>query len=567
MEALGEFVPDLAPGPYAGYSSLSPRPALSAVAVDRQGRPKQARVRQEAATDHSAGLPDPLDTALEWLEALAASAVTEYDLVGLPEAADFADRVEAASRRVEFLQIVAAEAVDRARRRAASEIPPAYAEPTGWGASPSGGEGSWLTGWRDTGAGTDRASKGAAADGIESPAAMARGAGVMTACPDDGYRNTTEFLRARLRISITEAKRRLSLTSAVLPQAGIAGRRLPPARQELAEAVASGVIATRAATIITLSLDRVRHTCAPEVADRMEHALTRTAVENDHDFLTRIARRWTEALDQDGAEPSEAELRRLQGAFIRPTRRGLQHLEIFATTDQFEHLLTVMNVATNPRSGVPAHSKDADPGAEGLDQRSRPQKLLDGLVGACQAALASGGLPAAGGLRPQVMVTIDYRDLLERLGGSEPGAAGLGRKSGMLQFAGPVTASTVRRIACDADVIPVLLGGEGRVLDIGRTSRVFPPHIRKAITARDGGCAFPQCTIPASWCEAHHIDYWSRGGTTGTDNGTLLCSHHHHLIHREEWTIQLQSGIPWFLPPPHIDPRQTPRRNSYFRLD
>ena len=79
-------------------------------------------------------------------------------------------------------------------------------------------------------------------------------------------------------------------------------------------------------------------------------------------------------------------------------------------------------------------------------------------------------------------------------------------------FTGPVNAATIRKIACDADIIPVVLGSEGRILDIGRTTRIFPPHIRKAITARDQGCAFPGCTIPAPWCEAHHITYWSHGG-------------------------------------------------------
>ncbi|WP_261375275.1 HNH endonuclease signature motif containing protein [Arthrobacter sp. KBS0702] len=134
-----------------------------------------------------------------------------------------------------------------------------------------------------------------------------------------------------------------------------------------------------------------------------------------------------------------------------------------------------------------------------------------------------------------------------------------------MAFTGPVTAATIRKIACDADIIPVLLGSRGRVLDIGRTSRIFPPHIRKALTARDQGCAFPGCTIPAPWCEAHHIDYWAHGGTTSTDNGTLLCSHHHHTIHKEQWTIHPRNGIPWFIPPPHLDPQQTPRRNHYFR--
>jgi hypothetical protein len=234
-----------------------------------------------------------------------------------------------------------------------------------------------------------------------------------------------------------------------------------------------------------------------------------------------------------------------------------------------------------PVAGFP----ETDPPAV-LDLRTRPQKLLDGLVGACKVALAAGSLPAAGGLRPQVMVTIDYRDLLDKLRledntPHEPdptagtGAAGSSaafrrpvftrrERTGTLLFTGPVTASTARKIACDADIIPVLLGGEGRILDIGRSSRIFPPHIRKALTARDQGCSFPGCTIPAPWCEAHHISYWSRGGTTGTDNGTLLCSHHHHVIHKERWTIELRTGVPWFIPPPHLDPRQRPRRNTYF---
>jgi hypothetical protein len=333
---------------------------------------------------------------------------------------------------------------------------------------------------------------------------------------------------------------------------------------------------------------------------RMEDQLTRQAVESDADLLSRVARHWIEGIDQDGSEPSEEELRRRQGVFLRQARRGLQHIEIFATPDQCEPLLTVMNTATNPRTRTGAGDGSADdtggaPDAA-LDLRTRPQRLLDGLVGACKAGLSTGGLPTAGGLRPQVMVTIDYRDLLDRLehttnqgpryrtratatgasarhssaglssSGSQDSIAGI-PGTGSFTFTGPVTAATVRKIACDADIIPVLLGSEGRVLDIGRTTRIFPPHIRKAITARDQGCAFPGCTIPAPWCEAHHITYWSHGGPTGTDNGTLLCSHHHHLIHKENWTIQVKTGVPWFIPPPHIDPRQKPQRNTYFRLE
>jgi len=286
------------------------------------------------------------------------------------------------------------------------------------------------------------------------------------------------------------------------------------------------------------------------------------AVESDPDFLVKTAKRWTDAIDQDGAEPSEEALRQLQGAFIRKPRHGLRHLEIFATAEQFETLTTVMNVAGNPRLHDIA-SGDAE-----LDRRSRAQKLLDGLVGACGVALAAGELSANGGLRPQAMVTIGYRDLLEQLNRAAMSASTQGSphiSSGSATFQGPFHPNIIRKIACDADIIPILLGSDSRVLDIGRTTRIFPPHIRKAITARDQGCAFPNCTMPAPWCEAHHINYWSHGGGTSTGNGTLLCSHHHHVIHKEHWKITVKAGVPWFVPPPHVDPHQTPRRNHHHR--
>ena len=542
-----------------------------------------------------------LDGALALLRSSHGTALRDAALFGVTEASDFAGGVEELSRIVDYLQLVAAAAVDRTRNQAAAARNAAAKFGTG---APAG----WLTGWNTdatattpvtatrTATMTAPATAGAGPDALWD---VQGGADSAQGWVDDGYRNTTEFLRARLRITAAEARRRLALASDVLPRSGLSGQPLPAVREELAAVLAAGDIASRAATLISLSLDRVRHVAAPGDVVRMEHALTRTAVENDQDFLTRIAKRWTDALDQDGAEPSEQELRQRQGAFIRRSHRGLQHLEIFATADQFEHLLTVMNTATNPRTGFasdptadtaesagPGARPDADtspsadasgavddPAAEEaaaaarLDQRTRPQRLLDGLVGACKVALAAGELPASGGLRPQVMVTIDYRDLLEQLGGANPQTRGPGSGAGSLMFTGPVTASTARKIACDADIIPIVLGGNGRILDIGRASRVFPPHIRKALTARDRGCAFPQCTIPAPWCEAHHIDCWSRGGTTGTEQGALLCAHHHHVIHKENWTIQVRTGIPWFIPPPHLDPRQVPRRNSYFRLE
>lgn len=247
-----------------------------------------------------------------------------------------------------------------------------------------------------------------------------------------------------------------------------------------------------------------------------------------------------------------------------------------------------MNTATNPRTTTPDTGTSTGPGIADiptadsatertslpdLDRRTRAQKQLDGLITAIKAALATNTLPTTGGNRPQIIATIHYQDLFPHTASSpEPdtrprteAGTGSGAGTGSLVFTGPVAAATLRKVACDADIIPALLGTDGEILDLGRKARLFTPAQRNALTARDQGCAFPNCTIPAPWCEAHHITYWSHGGPTTTANGVLLCSHHHHLIHKEQWTITTTHGTPAFIPPPHIDPAQKPQQNHYFK--
>ncbi|WP_442543357.1 DUF222 domain-containing protein [Arthrobacter sp. KN11-1C] len=553
MEGIGQLTAPRAAVPDGGIPSpgrvarrLKPVAARHAQ-VQYAAQLQFAEHHQNLAQFESAAVgPLPaggLGQALAVMDALRSTALADTRLFGFPEAADFAGKIEEIARTVEFLQVVAAQAVERTRNEAQ----------TAPQTSPAPG---WRTGWTEPT--LPESATATAADAPGSAAGLAEAADAV----HDGYRNAAEFLRARLRIGISEARRRLTLAESVLPQRGITGQDVPARHPVLAAALAAAAVPSRSATLISTALDQVRHHADPDTAGQMEHSLTRTATESDPDFVHRMAKRWVDAIDQDGTEPSEEELRHRQGAFIRKLRHGLHHLEIFATAEQFETLATAMNTATNPRLRHPAGT-DTDTGPE-LDRRSRPQKLLDGLTGACAVALATGELPANGGLRPQVMVTIDYQDLLNRLQHA-PGTTNARPGTGTATFQGPIHPSAIRKIACDADIIPVLLGSGGRVLDIGRTTRVFPPHIRKAIIARDQGCAFPDCTIPAPWCEAHHITYWSHGGTTGTDNGVLLCSHHHHVIHKEHWTITTDSGTAWFKPPPHLDPHQTPRRNHHFR--
>ncbi len=495
-------------------------------------------------------------------------------MFNLVQAADLAGSIEDLSRSIEYLQVVAAQAVERTRTEAQRAVP--AQQP---GQSPPSSAQEWRTGWTEPageseGGGGSGGGTGEAAPGSTVKAGTADGGGGSVL--DDGYRNAAEFLRARLRIGIGEARRRLALANEVLPGAGITGQEIPARRQRLAEALHTGQVPSRSATIISTALDKAQHFTDPDTLTGMEHALTTTATQSDPDFVTTMANRWIDHIDQNGPEPTEEALRHVQGAFLRRQRRhGLHHLEIFTTTKQYETLTTAMNAATNPRLTNTTNTQTGTTGPQ-LDRRSRAQKLLDGLIGACAVAMTTGKLPSNGGLRPQLTVTIDHHELFQQLTHTttsatketntpkqpnathQPGPRNT-VSTGTATFTGPIHPNTIRKIACDADILPVLLGTDSQILDIGRTTRIFPPHIRKAITARDGGCAFPDCTLPAPWCEAHHITYWSQGGTTGTNNATLLCSHHHHLIHKEHWRITIQNGVPWFIPPTqHRPPPNTP---------
>src|SRR5207244_4999931 len=107
-------------------------------------------------------------------------------------------------------------------------------------------------------------------------------------------------------------------------------------------------------------------------------------------------------------------------------------------------------------------------------------------------------------------------------------------------------------------------------LDVGRASYTVPMPMRRALVARDRGCAFPICDRPAAWAEAHHVKHWIDGGETRLDNLVLLCGHHHRLVHHGGWTVAIgEDGLPTFTPPPWLraDPTYaTPWRRCLERL-
>ena len=281
---------------------------------------------------------------------------------------------------------------------------------------------------------------------------------------------------------------------------------------EQAEAVLVDMAAQFPAGLLRRLGERILAHVAPEIADRADEAALRR---------------------------QEARAHRRRGFTLSPPHDGMIRLTGALTAEDAAVVAAALHPLCMPTSG---------------DTRTPAQRRADALIDVCRLALRTRELPDDGGEPPQVTVTIPFDPLVRRLG------------IGTLDTGDRVSAATARRMACDARVLPIVLGGAGQVLDAGRTRRLATGALRRALVARDRGCTFPGCDRPSRWTDGHHLTPWSQGGPTRLDNLTLLCPHHHRLIHDPAggWTIQLGSdGLPDFLPPPWIDPLRQPRRNLY----
>ena len=120
----------------------------------------------------------------------------------------------------------------------------------------------------------------------------------------------------------------------------------------------------------------------------------------------------------------------------------------------------------------------------------------------------------------------------------------------------------VRRLACDAQIIPIILDGPGGSADAGRTRRTVSPRLRRLLVARDRHCRWPGCHEPPSRCDAHHVWHWLDGGPTDLDNLVLLCHRHHHFVHQHGYKMIPQPDRTWTaVQAPRPEPTPAPRRN------
>ncbi|MBE7325198.1 DUF222 domain-containing protein [Nocardioides sp. Y6] len=308
------------------------------------------------------------------------------------------------------------------------------------------------------------------------------------------------------------------------------------------------------ARVIAGALGELPDGIEPEVAALAEAELVRLAEAHDPADLAKLGRRILELVDPqrfedeerrklEEAEKHAAEKQRLK---MRALGDGLTRISGVIPDAVAARLSTYLHAFTNPRlsDGAVRRTTDAqsDTEKQGTGQQgtglvvNHPRRLAEAF-GQLLETLDPTRLPLHGGDATNVTVTISFDALKTGLGVAslDNGTPGDGFDT--------LTAAQARRLACNARIIPAVLGTASEVLDLGRGARLFTKAQRRALLLRDKTCRAEGCTIPGTWTEAHHLMPWSHGGMTDLDNALLLCSKHHHRAHDDTYDMtRLASG-------------------------
>ncbi|MFD1815019.1 HNH endonuclease signature motif containing protein [Rhodococcus gannanensis] len=345
-------------------------------------------------------------------------------------------------------------------------------------------------------------------------------------------------------------------------------------RPDVADAMTSGTTDVDQVRAITNLLDQIPDLLRgtePELVEECTRQCTDylvAAAEHEHAGETTrraAALRTMLERDQDGPAPDD-ENPALNEFHVTQMPGGRVRLK--GTFDKItgEQFMTAVSSLSKPTPGRNNATGELEP-----DPRSPAQRRADAVADIVRFYLDSGAAPREGGERPHMTVFVDLRDLENATRNTNATSQNpvtqqsvqssfLRRGPSWMPWLGPITVATAGTVSCDASITPIVMDEDGNPLDVGHTTRVIPKRIRKALEARDCGCAFPNCGRPTAWTDGHHIHHWSNGGPTALNNLVLLCRHHHTLIHKNDWQVVISTddGHPWFIPPRWVDPDRQP---------
>jgi hypothetical protein len=300
--------------------------------------------------------------------------------------------------------------------------------------------------------------------------------------------------------------------------------------RQLRDALSDGRVSEAQAHVIARALDELPRGLDPEVLAKAEAYLIAEAAHFEPRRLRVLGRKVLEVVAPDVAEAheqwllesEEARARRTTSLTMRRRGDGSTDVHIRLSDPAAGRLMTYLEAYAAPRRGHLDELARTDPHT---GQRISHATVLGRAFCSMLESIPTDRLPKHGGSATSVIVTIDHETLRSQLG-----AAGLGSGD-------RISASEAVRLACNASILPLVLDGKGQPLHLGRSRRLFSPGQRMAMAVRDQTCRADGCTIPADWCEAHHLKPWMRGGRTDVADGVLLCPWHHHRAHDSNFRV------------------------------
>src|SRR3954471_290553 len=313
-----------------------------------------------------------------------------------------------------------------------------------------------------------------------------------------GRLSTASWLTQQLHLDPGEASRRVTL-----------GRRLTDTAVAFA-AFEAGEIALEHARVIATTVAEMK----PENKAWAEAVLTQTAESVEPLVLDRVGRQMRYEVDPDSADEKAKKQHDGRRLVAATTFGGMVSINGMLDPVAGATVQTALNAF------MKRHGTD--------DERTAPQRRADALEEICQRILRTDQPPTNGGHRPQLLTRVS----IDRLGGDRsapPADTG---------WVGPITDTDLTRIACDAELIRIVMAANGEVLDVGRAQRTFPVPVRRALLAQWSTCCWAGCNSPPEWAPGHHLNPWEHGGKTSAETGALLCTHHHHIVHRDGWQLE-----------------------------
>ena len=320
-----------------------------------------------------------------------------------------------------------------------------------------------------------------------------------------------------------------------------------PLNAPLAEALQSGRINTTIAKTCLDNIDKIRAVLPKATRDEIYGWLLMLDVGAGAKTIRELTKRVLAQYGDEVLDQAEDEHQRVESLSWSDEPNGMVRFTADLSPDHAEELKQAVDslAGPSPKSACcddPHHRHT--PGPDGTSQKTgepdprtagkrRADALLLLLGLGAEAVEGDGEIKHRGSAT--LVVTIDFLVLAGILAGLGISDTGTG-----------ITPDTVRQLACDARILPMVLGSKNQPLNVGRKRRLVEDELRRAVIHRDEHCTYAGCDRPPVMCDVHHVESWWAGGDTSLENSALLCSTHHRIVHRDHLTATVtDTGVTW----------------------